>query len=187
MLQKIILICCVLNVSVLMAQSGEIYKEISGFPAETSDQTVLARLIESLGFRYYWATEGLTENDLSYQISDESRSMLDTMEHIYDLSIIIKNAALKQPNESLKEELTYQLLRDKTLENFKIAENAILKTKSLEDVVLVFGESNIPFWNLINGPVTDAVWHCGQISSFRRASGNPINSKINFFNGKVRD
>jgi hypothetical protein len=31
-----------------------------------------------------------------------------------------------------------------------------------------------PFWNLINGPFSDALTHTGQINSFRRLAGNPV-------------
>ena len=44
-----------------------------------------------------------------------------------------------------------------------------------------------PFWNQLNGPIEDAVWHCGQIVAFRRASGNPISKKISVFTGKVNE
>ncbi|NNC46618.1 MAG: hypothetical protein HKN99_12110 [Winogradskyella sp.] len=187
MYKKIILLCTVLNMSFLHSQSNTSYQEISAYPEMATEQTVLARLIESLGFRYYWATEDLRETDLNYQISEASRTTLETVKHIYDLSEIIKNAALNLPNRATTDDLSYTELRTKTLENLKLAESAILKLESLDEVVLNFGQSKISFWNLINGPITDAVWHCGQISSFRRASGNPINSKINFFSGKIRD
>ena len=42
-----------------------------------------------------------------------------------------------------------------------------------------------PFWNHLNGPIADALWHSGQIVSNRRASGNPLNSKVNVFIGKT--
>ena len=51
----------------------------------------------------------------------------------------------------------------------------------------LYNRSEFPLWNLINGPIQDAVWHSGQVVAFRRASGNPINSKISVFNGKVND
>lgn len=31
-----------------------------------------------------------------------------------------------------------------------------------------------PYWNIINGPFSDALTHIGQINSFRRLSGNPV-------------
>ena len=45
----------------------------------------------------------------------------------------------------------------------------------------------MPFWNQLNGPIEDAVWHSGQIVVFRRASGNPISKKISVSTGKVRE
>ncbi len=60
-----------------------------------------------------------------------------------------------------------------------------------EDFNMVFksasGTSEYPFWNAINGPVVDALWHAGQIVSFRRSSGNPFPSNVSILNGKLRD
>lgn len=36
---------------------------------------------------------------------------------------------------------------------------------------------------LINGPITDAIYHTGQVVSFRRTSGNPIPKGVNVFLG----
>ena len=43
--------------------------------------------------------------------------------------------------------------------------------------------SEYPFWNQINGPIADAIWHTGQIITHRRTSGNPYNSKASVFTG----
>ena len=52
---------------------------------------------------------------------------------------------------------------------------------------IMFGEREIPFWNNINGPIADAIWHCGQIASFRRITGNRINPNVNHFMGTVKE
>ena len=58
----------------------------------------------------------------------------------------------------------------------------------IDQVKVIFqrGEktSTYPIWNLINGPITDAIYHCGQIVSFRRSSGNPIPPGVNVFLGE---
>jgi len=41
---------------------------------------------------------------------------------------------------------------------------------------------NRPFWHIINGPISDALTHIGQINSFRRLAGNPT-PKANVFVG----
>ena len=44
--------------------------------------------------------------------------------------------------------------------------------------------SSFPFWHVINGPISDALYHVGQLVSFRRTTGNPLNSNVNVFMGK---
>ena len=78
-----------------------------------------------------------------------------------------------------------------TLEYLKTASDLLRQPDSrLEDFDIVFqnGESvaEFPFWNMLNGPIADALWHVGQVVSFRRSSGNPFNSKASVFSGKVR-
>ena len=79
----------------------------------------------------------------------------------------------------------------KTLLNFKTAADALRSEKDLTDFKLIFksdkGSREFPFWNNINGPIADAIWHTGQVVLMRRASGNPFNSKVSVFNGKLRD
>jgi hypothetical protein len=83
-------------------------------------------------------------------------------------------------------------MRQLTLEKIK-ATSDILKNSDpdqLSDFKIVFqrGEATTeyPFWNQINGPIADALWHVGQVVTFRRSSGNPITSNVSFLNGKVR-
>ena len=44
-------------------------------------------------------------------------------------------------------------------------------------------QTKFPVWNLINGPIADAIYHTGQVVSFRRTSGNPIPKGVNVFLG----
>ena len=56
------------------------------------------------------------------------------------------------------------------------------------DIVFINGErkTEFPFWNLLNGPIADALWHVGQVVTFRRSSGNPFNAKASVLTGKLR-
>ena len=54
--------------------------------------TVVARLLDGLGFRYYWATEGLRIIDLTFRPNPQARTSKETLEHIYSLSNMIINA-----------------------------------------------------------------------------------------------
>jgi hypothetical protein len=82
-------------------------------------------------------------------------------------------------------------MRKKTLENFKVASD-ILKNSADEELIkytLKFKQQEklieYPFWNQINGPISDCLWHTGQIVSFRRLSGNPFSEKVNLLSGTL--
>jgi len=163
---------------------------------EPSDQysagAVVSRLIDGLGFRYFWATEGLRAEDLGYRPSSEARTSEETIDHILGLSYVILNSALKQVNEPRDEQvLSFEQKRKQTLENLEKASTILRSAEDLEEFKVIFKgeEANrvFPFWNQINGPISDAIWHCGQLVLLRRASGNPFNSKVSVFTGKVRE
>ena len=173
-------------------QQGKLpYYEIPENPESFTAGAMAARMVDGLGFRYYWATEGLREQDLSYKPSEEARTTSETIDHIYGLSKVIVNSALKQPNTGGEDpEMTFTEKRAKTLENLKTAADIFRETDDISQFTIIFDRggqsSEFPFWNQINGPIADAIWHCGQVVSFRRASGNPFNSKASVFTGKVR-
>lgn len=149
--------------------------------------TVAARMVDALGFRFYWATEKLTEKDLSFKPNSESRTTEETVAHIYDLSKIIVNSALGKTNERKKENLSYEAMRQGTLNNLLAASEVLSGSQNIGEYTIKFGNQEFPFWNQINGPIADAIWHCGQIAINRRNSGNPMNSKINHFLGRIQD
>ena len=152
-------------------------------------------MIEGAGYRYYWATEMLTENDLAFKPSDSGKSTWETLEHLYGLSKMIVNTASNKatirteantPKEWLK-------LRSETLFHLEVAAN-IFKEKSPEELNafnVIFergGEQSIfPLWNLINGPISDFIYHTGQIVSFRRTNKNPIPRGVNVFMGRTKE
>ena len=174
--------------------SGLPYHQIPDYPDTYTPEAVAARMIDGLGFRYYWATEGLREEDLAYKPSEEARTSMETLDHIHGLSRTIYFSVAREviTRRESTEGMDFQELRKQTLEYLKNASD-ILRTSevTLEDCTLMFaredGHTDIPFWNNINGPIADAIWHCGQIVSMRRASGNPFNSKVSLFNGKLRE
>ena len=168
-------------------KNGSPYYQIPNYSEEFTAGTIAARMIDALGFRYYWASDSLTVMDLTYKANNEGRSSKETLAHIYDLSKIIVNSTLKQANSRDKEELSYEDLRSKTLNNLKTAADILRKSDDISQYKIIFGEQEIPFWNQVNGPISDAIWHCGQLVIYRRATGNPINPKVNHFLGKVDD
>lgn len=169
------------------------YQQIPDYPEDYTPGNVIARFIDGLGYRYYWATEGLTEEDLNFIPSEGARSTYETIVHIYRLSETIVNAPQNLPNISREDatSMSFATLREKTLFNLKKASD-LLHDKSAEEIAnfpIIFqrgeNKSEFPYWHMINGPIADAIYHTGQIVSYRRSSGNPIHPKVNVFMGKT--
>lgn len=171
------------------------YYQIPAYPETYTSGNVAARMVDALGFRYYWATEGLREEDLKFRPNEGARTSMETLDHIYDLSMMIVNATAQKANGPRQDDkgLTFEQLREKTLQNFKKASDLLKAGKDNDmESFRIFSDGDeknpgFPFWNVLNGPIADAIWHVGQVVSFRRSSGNPFNSKVSVFQGKLRD
>ena len=170
------------------------YQSIPHTPENYSAGNMAARMLDGLGFRYYWATENLTEEALSYRPSADGRTTFETLQHIADLSEGILHVAQGKVIEGPFDMsgLDFDKLREKTLLNIETAgkllaqmgdqlEQADMKLKTPN------GEVSFPFWHVVNGPISDALYHTGQIVSFRRSAGNPMQAGVNPFLGKVMD
>lgn len=170
------------------------YHKIPDAPEKYTAGTVVSRMIDGLGFRYYWATNGLTEEDLSFKPSESNRTILETVDHLYQLSSTIYNSAKKEVNDrtiARELNLTFRQKRTQTLQNLRNASAIFSLTKDLSEHQVIFknkkGTVEFPFWNQINGPIADALWHSGQIVAMRRAAGNPIDGRVNVFLGIRRE
>lgn len=196
MMRSIAIILLIITPLLCVAQEAEVqlpYSEVPEYAEAYTVGTVAARMVDGLGFRYYWATEGLRNEDLSYKPSKDGRTTAETIDHLYGLSKVIVNTTLKKPTIRGEEEKPLDFLekRKQTLLNFKKAADILRVSDDLSEFNMVFQSadgniSSFPFWNNINGPIADAIWHCGQVVLLRRASGNPFNSKVSLLKGKVR-
>ncbi len=190
---KLLVFLFTLVTAVAHAQDKSLpYAEIPPDPKSFSAGTVAARMIDGLGFRYYWATEGLRPQDLAFKPSPDARTAEETIAHIYEMSILILHATTQTPNvPGQDKKLPFAEMRSVTLTNFwKAAENLRTCTDDqMKEFNFIFksGTQTVtyPFWNMINGPIEDCVWHVGQLVSFRRSSGNPFNSKAEVFTGRL--
>ena len=196
-------ICLLISASCGQSQGGETsvddasyYFQIPEYPESYTAGAVAARMVDGLGFRYFHATADLTEENLDFKPSEEARTMDQTVDHILGLTRTTLNSVMRQPTDfSIKQPiLTYQEKRLKTLENIRKT-SEVLKNSSAKDMqsyLVIFLSRNgdrteYPFWNQLNGPIADAIWHVGQVVTFRRSAGNPFNSKVSVLQGKVRD
>jgi hypothetical protein len=172
------------------------YAVIPAPSAQYTAGTVAARVVDGLGFRYYWVTDSLRSEDLSFKPNEAARTTEETIDHIFELTSILKNACLGKANEGSSglDKMSFEEKRTETLRNIKAASD-ILLTSSGEDIAsykIIFtrkdgSTTEYPFWNMLNGPLADAIWHVGQVVSFRRSSGNPLNPNVSMLNGKLRN
>ena len=178
----------------IMSQTSEYFKDISKYPTEINNGNIISRMINGLGYRYYWATEKLKENDLIYRPSKDAYSTKETMVHIFSLSKTVYNTTLSKINERPDIDIPgdYESIRNETLQFLEKASKNFsnLNSEELDQMKIKFNRGgtikSFPIWNLLNGPIADAIYHTGQIVSFRRTTGNPIDSSVNVFMGSYR-
>jgi uncharacterized damage-inducible protein DinB len=168
------------------------YYQIPDYPESYTAENVAARIIDGLGFRYYWATEGLTQQDLDFRPANDGRSTSETIDHILGLSYTIVNASLNKPNVFPRDEQfdTFEEKRKKTLENIYQASKVLKESNEdmIDELKVIFkrneSTNEYPYWNMLNGPIADAIYHTGQVVTHRRSSGNPIDPKVRQFTGR---
>ena len=160
------------------------YYKIPDPPETMNAQGVLIRLIDSLGFRYRWATEGLREEDMMFQACDTSKRIWEVLAHIHGL-VTITDAYLTGRDIQKIEPISLEERRKKTLELIVSIREALL---GLDDDYLAsrmyrvpWSDRELPLWYLINGPMSDALTHVGQVAAWRRQNGNPILDANVFF------
>ena len=168
------------------------YASVPDAPDSLTPGAVVGRMLDGLGFRYHWATRDLREEDLHYQPEGDGRTIAETMVHVYDLSLVILKFARQKDNRGTSPKpVDMAEIRKLTLRHLEEASGIFKSTPDLSRYPIVSGRgekrSGPPFWNMINGPIEDAVWHAGQIVLLRRMAGNPINPKLNFMAGKLRE
>lgn len=175
---------------------SDYYYEIPDYPEKFTAGTVAGRMADGLGFRFYWATADLRPEDLVSKASEEGRTLEETVDHIYNLTAIVMNATKKEPTVFPIDVsgMSFEEKRNAILEFIKTASINLkaAKDKEFNDFKMIFqyadGNSNEwPFWNELNGPMADALWHTGQVVVLRRVSGNPFTSNVSVLSGKVKN
>ena len=154
------------------------YYGIPDYPDRVSSTTVLVRMLDGLGFRFYWATEGLRSEDYVFQPASDIMSVEELVIHVWSLMNWVSSSALKKPYQKPKDGPT---AREQALTIIHDLRETLLKMSDVElQKLSLLGK---PFWHLINGPFSDALTHTGQINSFRRLAGNPC-AGANVFKGE---
>jgi len=163
------------------------FRSIAETERTYSAGNIAARMVEGLGFRYYWATEGLRTTDLAFEPVEKGRSSKETFNHLHTLSGFLLSALEKEVFVAGNSaELSFDQIRKETLQNLEKVVNILKASKDTDfkDYNIRYANGGqLPFWNVINGPIADAIYHTGQVVLMRRMSGNPMDSKVNVLAG----
>lgn len=158
--------------------SHSIFREIRQHPSELQASAVIVRLLDGVGFRFYWATDGLRPQDYAFQPGEGCATIAELLTHICRLAnwmcTSVRDQEKEDPpesSESVREHIL--LLLEELRMHFNGLDDAALSEIKIKDK---------PFWNLLNGPMADILTHVGQINSLRRLAGNPC-QKLNPFSG----
>ncbi|MBR9920555.1 MAG: hypothetical protein GYB31_06920 [Bacteroidetes bacterium] len=170
------------------------YSSIPDFPTDYTASNVFGRMLDGLGYRYYWATQDLRQEDLNYRPSGGGRSLIETLVHICELTeglrLVARNEVILPPLDFST--LSYESLRSKALSDLKEASNLFttMADDKMEDMALILqsGEQQFksPLWRVITGPLTDVAYHVGQVVSYRRSAGNPLAPGVDPFMGVTK-
>ncbi|KAA3612691.1 MAG: hypothetical protein DWQ05_18765 [Calditrichaeota bacterium] len=144
------------------------YYTLPDFPTNISAPNIICRMLAGIGFRFYWATEELTEVDYAFQPCEGARSIGATIEHIWDLLNWIYCTI--EPDGKSKAGAAKQW-RESSLELIEILEDSFSKMEKEDLAALQILQR--PFWLIINGPLSDVLTHIGQIATLRRIAGKP--------------
>ncbi|MCJ8329027.1 MAG: hypothetical protein HRT89_00335 [Lentisphaeria bacterium] len=149
------------------------FRDISEVGTDYSATSVLQRFVAALGFRYYWATHEIDDDDLHARAAGDCMSIQELIDHIDGL--------VHMSAESLKCDLSENTEpRRKTLENLSTLYEQCETISDLAD----FAIRGNPLFYMMNGPLSDALTHVGQINMIRRLDGNPV-AKVNYFKGQA--
>ena len=124
------------------------FRSIPDYPSQYTANTIVARMIDGLGFRYYWATEGLRAEDLNYAPNETARTTEETLDHILGLCLMTSHTIQQIPNERFDAlGLTFAEKRKLTLEKLQIASEILKNNPEVSPENYPISEEN-PFWRV---------------------------------------
>jgi hypothetical protein len=151
------------------------YREIPAPPEDARGATVMLRVVDGLGFRYRWATEGLRDEDSDFKPGADSMSLRELLHHVARLTAWLDSNCGGAPMGEIARDLPS--LRAATLGRIVALRTRLLGMSDAQLAALHIAgtqeKTPLPFWNMLNGPLADALTHVGQINAWRRLAGNP--------------
>ena len=144
------------------------FESVSEYPGNVTGTSIVIRMLDGLGYRFRYATQELSREDYRFTPGKGCKTIGETMRHIWWLMDIICRAIFGENDTPAGD---VESRRRHTLEmilKLRMHFNSISDTEFSQIKLGVY-----PFWHIINGPISDALTHTGQINTLRRLAGNP--------------
>jgi len=150
-------------------ESTSFFESYPPEPQEVSVSNAIARMIDGLGYRLYWAMRGLREEECAYRLCADAKSIDEIIRHIFGLvnwvHIHICGRQIERPANIIEQGYETLSALEHLRDHFISIDDSDLQKYRLEDR---------SFWSFINMPLSDALNHVGQVRILRRAAGNPV-------------
>ena len=170
-----------------MSEPSFDFRSLPPGPEAVTGSAVLVRLVEGIGFRFAWASEGLRESDLSWRPTPETMSIAELAGHVLELVAWVAFSAGAIPVGPQKPESAppFPEVRQRVLEVLALlrARLALMRDEEISTIRIGSRAGPVPWPHIVNGPLADSLTHIGQINVLRRANGNPV-PKANVFLGR---
>jgi len=150
--------------------------EIEAVPSSLSGTSVFARFVDGLAFRYHWATEGLRDTDVDFRPGPDSMTLRQLLQHVLHLACMVEQTVMNASERRSVDIEDAAALRERTLTilaEVRAFLDGLDDESFSEHRVLKRSGKLYPVWNIMNGPLADALTHVGQINAWRRLAGNP--------------
>jgi len=134
------------------------YESVDEYPKKITGTSMIIRMLDGLGYRFRYATEALTREDYQFSPGQGCKTIGEIVEHIWGLvnwvcqSIFAEKAARPKDIESQRIHILELITKLRTYFE-SIDDSELTHIKILK----------LPFWHIINGPLSDALTHTGQI------------------------
>jgi hypothetical protein len=144
------------------------YESVDRYPGKITGTSIIIRMLDGLGYRFRYATETLNQEDYQFSPGQGCKTIGEIVEHIWGLVNWVCQSIFEAKETRPKD------IESQRIHILELITKLRTYFESIDDMELAnIKIHKLPFWHIINGPLSDALTHTGQINTFRRLAGNP--------------
>lgn len=156
-------------------------------------------MLDGLGFRFRWAADGLSAEDLAFSPGHGAMTLGELLLHMRQLVgwVGVNVHGARVGGEPVIWSAACAELADPGSDPTMLSEQVLETIATLRADLLALGDDGLsdirllassgpdlrPFWNAVNGPLADFLTHVGQLNSWRRLLDKPA-PPVDVFRGR---